>query len=58
MGSPRLDVAFRFWECDKENHGGREGPPLVLSARIAPAGRAFTLPVDSLSNEKKNAHFR
>jgi hypothetical protein len=22
---PRLDVVFRFWQCDKKNHGWREG---------------------------------
>ena len=27
MGSPRVDVVFRLWQCDKENHGWREGPP-------------------------------
>jgi hypothetical protein len=25
MGLPRVDVVFRFWQCDKENHGWREG---------------------------------
>ena len=34
---PGVDVVFRLWQCDKENHGWREGPPLVLPARIAPA---------------------
>ena len=24
-GSPRVDVVFRLWQCDKENHGWREG---------------------------------
>ena len=27
MGSPRVDAVFCFWQCDKENHGWREGPP-------------------------------
>ena len=27
---PRVDVAFCFWQCDKENHGWREGPPLTV----------------------------
>ena len=31
MGSPRLVIVFRRWECDKENHGWREGPPLSLA---------------------------
>jgi hypothetical protein len=30
MGSPRLDVVFRRWQCDKKNHGWREGPPLTV----------------------------
>ncbi len=30
MGLPRNDVVFRFWQCDKENHGWREGPPMTL----------------------------
>jgi len=39
----RVDVVFRFWQCDKENHGWREGPPLTAPAKIRSAGRAFTL---------------
>jgi hypothetical protein len=27
MGLPRVDVVFRLWQCDKENHGRREGRP-------------------------------
>src|SRR5882762_1986886 len=30
MGSPRDDVVFRLGQCDKENHGWREGPPLTV----------------------------
>ena len=30
MGSPRDDLVFRLWQCDKENHGWREGPPLTV----------------------------
>ena len=30
MGSPRVDVVFRLWQCDKENHGWREGRPLTV----------------------------
>ena len=44
MGSPRVDVVFRLWQCDKENHGWREGPPVtVLCQSFRSAGRAFTL---------------
>jgi hypothetical protein len=28
--SPRVDVVFCFWQCDKKNHGWREGPPLTV----------------------------
>ena len=31
MGSPRLDVVFRLWQCDKENHRWRGGPPLTVA---------------------------
>jgi hypothetical protein len=35
MGSPRVYVVFHLWQCDKENHGWREGPPVtVLSAKV------------------------
>ena len=30
MGSPRVDVVFRLGQCDKENHGWCEGPPLTV----------------------------
>jgi hypothetical protein len=25
MESSRIDVVFRLWQCDKKNHGWREG---------------------------------
>jgi len=30
-GLPRLNVVFRLWQCDKQNHGWREGPPLTVA---------------------------
>ena len=49
-----VDVVFRLWQCDKENHGWCEGPPLtVLCQSFRSAGRAFTLPAKSVSNEKR-----
>jgi len=27
---PRVAVVFRLGQCDKENHGWREGPPLTV----------------------------
>jgi hypothetical protein len=34
MGSPRLNVVFRLWQWDKENHGWREGPPLTVPGKV------------------------
>ena len=31
MQSPRIGLVFWLWQCDKENHGWREGPPLTVS---------------------------
>jgi len=33
MGSPRIDLVFRFWQCDKKNHGWREGPPVTVACQ-------------------------
>ena len=33
MGSPRVDVVFCFWQCDKKNHGCREGPPPTVACQ-------------------------
>jgi len=34
MESPRVDVVFRLWQCDKENHGWREGPPVTVLCQV------------------------
>jgi hypothetical protein len=37
---PRLDVVFRVRQCDKENHGWREGLPLTVALpKFRSAGR-------------------
>jgi hypothetical protein len=58
MGLPRVDVVFCLWQCDKENHGWREGPPLTvpwqsvdLLAGPSPSGKVS-------SERKKNIAFR
>jgi hypothetical protein len=58
MGSPRVDVVFSLWQCDKENHGWREGPPVTvlcqssdLLAGPSPSGKVS-------SERKKNTDFR
>ena len=54
MGSPRVDVVFRLWQCDKENHGWREGPPVtVLCQSFRSAGRAFTLRLNQFRTKKR-----
>ena len=52
MGSPRVDLVFRLWQCDKENHGWREGPPqTVLPSSIG--WLAFTLLVSQRRTKKE-----
>jgi len=31
QGNYRFTVVFGVWQCDKENHGWREGPPLTVA---------------------------
>src|SRR6059036_149343 len=51
---PRLDVVLRLWQCDKENHGWREGPPVtVLCQSFRSAGRAFTLRQSQFRTKKE-----
>jgi hypothetical protein len=57
MGSPRVDVVFRLGQCDKENQGWCEGPPLDRCLlKFRSAGRAFTLR-QSQSRTKKEYCF-
>jgi hypothetical protein len=54
MESPRVDVVFGLWQCDKENHGWREGPPLTVPMpRLRSAGRAFTLRQSQFRKKKE-----
>jgi hypothetical protein len=53
MGSPRVDVVFLLWQCDKENHGWREGPPLTVPAKVPIRGRAFTLRQSQFRTKKE-----
>ena len=32
--SPRIGLVFGLWQCDKENHGWREGLPLTVAAKF------------------------
>ncbi len=53
MGSPRVDVVFRLWQCDKKNHGWREGPPLTVPCQSFDLLPGLHPPVKSVSNEKR-----
>ena len=53
MGSPRVDVVFRLWQCDKENHGWREGPPLTVPGKVSICWPGLHPPAKSASNEKR-----
>jgi hypothetical protein len=51
-GSPRVGVVFRLWQCDKENHGGREGLlQTVLPSSIA--WLALTLLISECRTKKE-----
>jgi hypothetical protein len=54
MGSPRVDVVFRLWQCDKQNHGWREGRADNRSLlKFRSAGQAFTLRQSQLRTKKE-----
>jgi hypothetical protein len=53
MGSPRLDVVFRLWQCDKKNHGWREGPPVTVSCQSFDLLPGLHPPAKSVSNERR-----
>lgn len=55
---PRLDVVFCFGQCDKKNHGWREGPPLTVPAKVSICCRAFTLPTKFIFERKENTACR
>jgi hypothetical protein len=53
MGSPRVDVVFRFWQCDKKNQRWREGPSLIVLAKVPICRLGLHPPTKSVSNEKR-----
>jgi hypothetical protein len=55
-GSPRVDVVFRLWQCDKDNHGWREGPPLTVLWQSVDLLPGLHPPAKSISNEKRILH--
>jgi len=50
--SPRVDLVFRLWQCDKENHGWREGPPQTRPAEFDRVPGLHS-PGKSVSNEER-----
>ena len=57
-GSPRIDVVFRLWQCDKENHGWREGPPLTVACQVSICWPGLHPPGKVSFERKKNTAFR
>src|SRR5260370_37010966 len=51
--SPRVDVVFRLWQCDKENHGWREGRRDRSLLKFRSAGRAFTFRQSQFRTKKE-----
>jgi hypothetical protein len=55
MGLPRVDVVLRLWQCDKENHGWREGPPLTVLCQSVDL-LAGPSPSDKVSFEREKEY--
>jgi hypothetical protein len=53
VGSPRLDVVFRLWQCDKKNHGWCEGPPVTVLCQSFDLLAGPSPSAESDSNEKR-----
>jgi hypothetical protein len=51
--SPRLDVVFVRWQCDKENHGWREGPPRPFPAKVSICWPGLHPPVSQFRTKKE-----
>jgi len=49
---PGVDVVFRLWQCDKENHGWCEGPPVTVLCQSFDL-LAGPSPSDKVSFERK-----
>ena len=50
---PRLTVVFGLWQCDKENQGWREGPPLTVACEVSICWPGLHPPGKVSSNEKR-----
>ena len=57
-GLPRLDVVFGVWQCDKKNHGWREGPPLTVACKVSICWPGLHPPGKVRFKRKKNTAFR
>jgi hypothetical protein len=53
MQSPRIGLVFWLWQCDKENHGWREGPPLTVTCLEFRSEEGLHPPGIFNSNEKR-----
>ena len=55
---PGSMLSFVLWQCDKENHGWREGPPLTVSAKVSICWPGLHPPGKVSFERKKNTALR
>jgi len=55
---PRFNVVFGVWQCDKKNHGWREGPPLTVACEVSICWPGLHPPGKVRFKRKKNLAFR
>jgi hypothetical protein len=55
---PRIGLVIGLWQCDKENHGWREGLPLTVAAKSRSEDRPSPSGKDSLERKKNTAFHR
>jgi hypothetical protein len=57
-GLPRIGLVFSLWQCDKKNHGWREGPPLTVPCQSLDLLPGLHPPGIVSFERKKNTAFR
>ena len=55
---PRLGLVFGLRQCDKKNHGWREGPPLTVACEVSICWPGLHPPGKVRFKRKKNTAFR
>src|SRR5690242_17820949 len=55
---PRIELVFRFGQCDNENHGWCEGPPPTVACEVPICWPGLHPPGKVSFRRKKNTAFR